>query len=69
LTVPLEPLNGDQAMLKGILGIVGGLVASMAVIVIFQKVGQLIYPMPAGLDMQDKGRWARGSSRCPSARS
>jgi hypothetical protein len=47
-------------MLKGILGVVGGLVASMAVIVIFQKVGQLIYPMPAGLDMQDKeamGAW------------
>jgi hypothetical protein len=49
-------------MLKGILGALGGLAAALVVIVAFQKVGQLIYPMPAGLDMKDKeamGAWIK----------
>ena len=50
-------------MLKGILGVLGGLAAALVVIVVFQKVGQLIHPMPAGLDMKDKqamGAWIQG---------
>ncbi|HTF56113.1 MAG TPA: hypothetical protein VK661_02500 [Planctomycetota bacterium] len=47
-------------MFRGILATVGGLVAAAIVLMIFQKVGHWIYPMPAGLDVKNKeamGAW------------
>lgn len=50
-------------MFRGILATMGGLVAALIVIMIFQKAGHWIYPMPPGLDVKDKeamGAWIGG---------